>query len=70
MEKIHKDPAIAGILSFLIPGLGQIYNRQYIKGIVSFLATTFGYYLLIIPGLIIHLLVIIDAVGEAKKINN
>ncbi len=31
-----KNPAIAGVLSGVMPGLGQFYNRQWAKG-VSFL---------------------------------
>ena len=29
-----RDPALAGILSLLIPGLGQIYNGRVIIGII------------------------------------
>lgn len=28
----HRDPVVAGALSFLIPGLGQLYNQQGSKG--------------------------------------
>ena len=35
-------PPSAAILSFLIPGLGQLYNREYLRGI---------FWLLITPGL-------------------
>jgi TM2 domain-containing membrane protein YozV len=34
-----RDPWIAGILSFLIPGLGQIYNGQILWGILWLLLT-------------------------------
>ena len=34
-----RDPFIAGILSFLIPGLGQIYNGQILWGILWLLLT-------------------------------
>lgn len=32
-----RDPLIAGLLSFLIPGLGQIYNGQWLIAIIWFL---------------------------------
>jgi hypothetical protein len=32
-EKSYKDPVVACFLSFFIPGLGQHYNGQYVKGI-------------------------------------
>jgi len=34
-----RDPFIAGILSFLIPGVGQIYNGRVIVGIIWLLLT-------------------------------
>lgn len=34
-----RNPWIAGILSLLIPGLGQIYNGRVIVGIVWLLVT-------------------------------
>jgi TM2 domain-containing membrane protein YozV len=33
----RRSPALAGLLSALVPGLGQVYNRQWGKG-VAFLA--------------------------------
>ncbi|MCG8431957.1 MAG: hypothetical protein MJA29_12390 [Candidatus Omnitrophica bacterium] len=36
---IEHSPALAGILSFLIAGLGQVYNGQYAKGVVIFLTS-------------------------------
>ena len=29
-----REPILAGILSFLIPGVGQIYNGQVLWGII------------------------------------
>lgn len=37
-----KDPGTAGILSFFIPGLGQIYNGAFLRGI---------FWLIVTPGL-------------------
>ncbi|MCA1993538.1 MAG: zinc ribbon domain-containing protein [Coleofasciculus sp. S288] len=31
-----KNPTLAGILSFLVVGLGQVYNGDFLKGIVMF----------------------------------
>lgn len=30
----HKNPGLAAVLSFLLTGLGQIYNGQIIKGVM------------------------------------
>jgi TM2 domain-containing membrane protein YozV len=34
-----RNPWVAGVLSFLIPGLGQIYNGRIIIGIIWLLVT-------------------------------
>lgn len=34
-----RDPILAGILSFLIPGVGQLYNGQILWGIVWLIIT-------------------------------
>jgi arabinogalactan oligomer / maltooligosaccharide transport system permease protein len=38
-ESVSARAGIAGFLSALLPGLGQLYNRQWAKGL-SFLAAT------------------------------
>ena len=53
------SPSLAGILSFLVPGLGQLYNGQAGKGILVF-ATCW----LVFPWVI----GIIDAARTARKI--
>ncbi len=42
LPTIQKDPTLSGLLSALIPGSGQIYNNQYLKGSGFFLATIIG----------------------------
>ena len=34
-----RDPLLAGLLSLLIPGVGQIYNGQIISGIIWLVLT-------------------------------
>ena len=34
-----RSPKIAGLLSAILPGLGQLYNRQWAKGAAFLLAT-------------------------------
>jgi len=38
-----RDPVLAGILSFLIPGLGQIYNGRILVGILWLILTGFSW---------------------------
>lgn len=59
-KKEERSPALAAILSFIIGGLGQIYNGQIGKGILIFFT-----WWLIIP----WIFGIVDAYQTAKKIN-
>ena len=34
-----RDPALAGILSFIIPGVGQFYNGQILAGVLWLIFT-------------------------------
>ena len=38
-----RDPLIAGLLSLLVPGLGQIYNGQILLGLVWLVLTGFSW---------------------------
>ena len=48
------SPGIAAVLSVLVPGLGQVYNGHLASGAVWFLAASFGYWAILVPGLLIH----------------
>lgn len=62
------SPGVAAVLSFLIPGLGQIYKRNVLSGIIWFIIVPLGYVLLFVPGLILHLICIITAAsGDPYK---
>lgn len=55
------SPGVAAVLSLVIPGAGQIYKGQIGKGLFHLIVIVIGYALFIIPGLILHVLCIIDA---------
>ena len=55
------SPGVAALLSFLIPGAGQIYKGNIGSGLLWFVIVIIGYFLLIVPGLILHLICIITA---------
>jgi TM2 domain-containing membrane protein YozV len=59
--------AVAG--STFVPGLGQVYEGNVLKGYLVFFGTFFGFFLLIIPGLIIWLYGIYDAYSTADRMN-
>ena len=42
LPMIRKDPTLSGLLSAVVPGAGQVYNNQYLKGGGFFLATVIG----------------------------
>lgn len=59
---------VAGLLSFIIPGLGQLYKGQVINGLVWFVLTVIGYVAFIVPGIILHILCILGAMtGDTHR---
>lgn len=55
------NPGVAAVLSLVIPGAGQIYKSHIGSGILWLIVVVAGYLMLIVPGLIFHLLCIVDA---------
>jgi len=39
-KRTYKDPEIAGFLSFLAPGAGQVFNDDLKKGLILLVAST------------------------------
>jgi len=60
------SPGIAAVLSVLVPGLGQVYTGRLAAGAVWFLATTFCYWAVLLPGFIAHALCVWFAYQDAK----
>jgi TM2 domain-containing membrane protein YozV len=62
-----RKPWIAGVLSLLIPGLGQIYNGRIIVGIIWLLVTSVSWIGSIgLLGWIVHLIAAWCAYSYAK----
>jgi TM2 domain-containing membrane protein YozV len=55
------SPGIAALLSFVIPGAGQMYKGHVGAGLLWFAFVIGGYFLFIIPGLILHIVCIFSA---------
>lgn len=55
------DPSTAAFLSFLIPGWGQMRRGRRIEGLIWLISVVAGYFLFILPGLILHVLCMIEA---------
>ncbi len=66
----QKSPILAAVCSFLVPGLGQVYNGEgYAKGFMYYIGIYIGYILLFIPGFAIWVYSIYNAYTTANKIN-
>ena len=55
------SPGVAALLSFFIPGLGQLYKGSIATGIIWLFAVPIGYVLLVVPGIILHIICICTA---------
>lgn len=64
-----KNSSIAGFCSSFIPGLGQVYNGETVKGFVLFSLALLGLCLLLLPGFIVWLYAMYDAYSVAGKMN-
>ena len=60
-------PGVSAVLSVIIPGLGQVYNGQLGAGLVWFLLTTFGYWAVLVPGFLFHVLSVYFAYRSARE---
>jgi len=65
----RKNPGIAVLLSFLMPGFGQFYNEQVGKGFV-FLILFWTLIFTIVGGILVWIIGMIDAYSRAKEIND
>ncbi|MBI2390233.1 MAG: hypothetical protein HYV09_11645 [Deltaproteobacteria bacterium] len=71
----RKDAGVATLLSFFLPGAGQIYNGQIGKGLGFLLVSIFVNFPLMfvgvgfLTGLITWIWAMIDAHSSAEKIN-
>jgi TM2 domain-containing membrane protein YozV len=52
---------VAAILSFVIPGLGQLYKGQVFNGLLWFVVVIAGYVAFVVPGAVLHVLCILGA---------
>lgn len=65
----QKNVHAAVVLSFFFPGFGQVYNGQYKKGILVLVATIFGFYIFLVPGIVILGAGVYDAYRTARRQN-
>lgn len=59
---------VAAVLSFFIPGLGQMYKGQIINGLAWLVCVVIGYACFVVPGLVLHLFCVVGAAsGDPTK---
>lgn len=63
------NPGLAAVFSLLLPGAGQAYVGRPLAAVLWFMVVSLGY-LLILPGLFLHLLSVISAAGSAHRLNS
>ena len=61
------NPGTAALLSFLIPGTGQMYRGNVLQGLVWFIIVPIGYLCLIFPGLLLHFICIALAGAPVRE---
>jgi TM2 domain-containing membrane protein YozV len=65
---LQKSAGLAAVLSFLIPGVGQIYNGQILKGLIIFAVQAINAALTsVLIGFITYPIVLIYAVYDAYR---
>jgi hypothetical protein len=58
------NTGVAAVLSFFIPGLGQLYKGQVLGGLVWWLIVGIGYVCCVLPGIGLHIICLFDAASE------
>jgi TM2 domain-containing membrane protein YozV len=66
-EAANKSPGVALVLSFLICGVGQMYNGQVGKGVLMLIGCIFLWFIFL--GWIIWIWSMVDAYQTAKRMN-
>jgi TM2 domain-containing membrane protein YozV len=61
------NPGVAAVLSFVIPGAGQIYKGQIGPGIGWLIRTVAGYCAFVVPGLIRHIVCVYKAYSDDPR---
>ena len=62
------SPGIAAVLAVFVPGLGHVYAGRLLAGAVWFLATTFVYWAILVPGFLLHAINIWSAYRAAEEL--
>jgi TM2 domain-containing membrane protein YozV len=61
VQQVTPNRGVAAVLSLIIPGAGQIYKGQVLRGLIWLVAVVTGYAMFVLPGLILHVCCIVGA---------
>ena len=61
------SPMVAALLTVLIPGAGHLYARHVFGAVMWFMLVSIGY-VLVLPGLVLHVWSIISAASAAQRL--
>jgi hypothetical protein len=64
----HASPLLAALLSVWVPGAGHLYAGRFAAALLWFVVVGMGY-LLVLPGLVMHLFCIASAAATAHRIS-
>jgi hypothetical protein len=60
-------PGLSAVLSALVPGLGQVYCGRLAAGGLWFLGTSLAYWMILVPGFLVHALCVWSAFQSARE---
>lgn len=63
------SPGVAAVLSFLLPGLGQLYRGEIMEGFIWLALTVFLYAVFFPLGIVAHIACIAKAYNPQRNIN-
>jgi len=63
------EPWISVLLSFIVPGAGQMYSGRIGRGIGLLLGTIIGSFFLVLPGIAVYIYNLVDAFNVAQENN-
>jgi len=59
----------AALLSFFVPGLGQMCSGRVPAGLLWMMFTCLGYVCFIVPGIVLHILCVINAARQPRQLS-
>jgi hypothetical protein len=64
------NPALAAVLSLIVPGAGQLYAGRPLSALLWFVVVSVGYLLLIVPGVVLHALCVASAASASQQLRH